>query len=416
MQVKVPTKFSIKITINSALNNVYIFAIGLYIFAATITGANFTAVGRLSNFANILFNYIAYYLLMGVSIINVIFNTKWSRNKLYYTLIAGLLTFLMCVMGNNSLLLPFFVILGYPQDLELQQLAKAVFWVQVITVIIVIVGCLNGIFGDYAFIQHNVLRHSWGFTSPNTLGNYIAIILGEYVLIYWNKWSFAKAVAWFFILLVMWNYQNSRAAFYYGILIILLTILFKTGFIKANLANLLMWLPIILFTIGATVTIYAMIRFSKSQDNTYNFFNALFSGRLSFMTKFYNMYGLSWFGHTIQTVSLATARASNGFVSWMGLDSSYAYIAINDGIFGIIAYWLIFFFANLKVTKDKNWGGAMFLLLMVLMGLSENYIRLININFVFFVFASYIANAKIQSLDIKAQSAHEHKYIAESIL
>lgn len=405
MQAKLPTKIPVKITANLILNSAYVFAVGLYIFAAIITGANFTTTGRLSNFASILYNYVAYYLLMGVSIINVMLNIKWTRNKLYYLMFVGLLILLMCYMGNNSLLLPFVVILGYPHDLDLWQLAKVVFWTQAATIIIIILGCLAGTFGDYTFIQRDVLRHSWGFTSPNTLGNYIAIILGEYILIYWKKWNLANTIVWIAILLVMWNYQNSRAAFYYGILIILLTLLIKKDFLNQQVSNFVMWLPIALYTIGTIITIYAIIRFSKNQDNTYNFFNALFSGRLSFMIRFYNRYGLSWFGHTIEIISLAKVRASNGLLSWMGLDSSYAYIAINDGFIGVIAYGVIYFFANLKVFKDKNWGGVIFLILMALMGLSENYLRLININFTFFIFASYIANARTVSVTAPDQGS-----------
>ncbi|MCD5452217.1 hypothetical protein [Lactobacillus delbrueckii] len=402
MKIEIPQK----ITIVSLLNNLYVFAVGLYVFSTVVTvGANYSGIANISRLFYLLSNYLAYWLLVSVSIVNIIIDYKWPKTKIYYALLASIVVFLMCILGNSTLLFPFIVILGFPKELNLHQIMREYFGSILLAVIVVLLGCCIGIFGDVSMAAvgtHNTVRHSWGFTTPNTLGNYIAIILGGYICIYWEKWDLKKTAFGLIVLAIMWNYQNSRGAFFYGILIVTLMTLFNMKLLNKKIVRAIMWLPIILFSLELIITIFAMIHFSKTQDSLYNLFDTMFSGRLLYITKFYNMYGLSFSGHEIQTISMSMVRASNGTLAWLGLDSSFAYIAINDGILGIIVYCMVFFFANLKVVKDDNWGGALFLLLMVLMGLSENYMRSIYMNFTFFFFASYIANVKTRSSNLQA--------------
>lgn len=382
--------------------NIYAFAVALYVFTLTVMSASYMDTG-ISNTLSILYN-VSFYFLIGDSIFNVLTQIIFSKRKIIYLLVGFTLIVLLYLLKNTTLLWIFFVVLGYPQELDSKILAKFLYFSMLLGILVVFIGFTFGIFNDEVGGAHyeDGIRHSFGFTTANTLGNYILLILLLKIYISWDVWKLKDTIVWSIVIITTYVLVNSRASFFCSILAILLVLFFKNKTIYMK--NLKSWLPIISFTVLLFISLYSMIYFSKYQNNSYSFFNELFSGRLYYMTSFYNSYGISWFGNSIRTISAAEIRQLNGYTGWFGLDNSYSYIAINGGIICLILFWLIFFFANIKSIKDKNWGGIIVILVISILGLSENYIRLLNLDFVIFIFASYVAGAPYRKTKVANDS------------
>ncbi|MFK5655766.1 hypothetical protein ACIA4K_04035 [Lactobacillus delbrueckii subsp. bulgaricus] len=387
------------VSLTGILRQIYIFSFVTYVSLNLVYGgANFFGVMNIQTPIGFL-THMAYYLTIITSIANAILNYKYSLKKTVFVLIAGIVLFLMLINSNRSLIFFFLVIIGYPKDLELKKLSNYLYHAMIFGIIFVLVMHFLGFFKDVVFVQHSVLRHSLGFTAPNAMANYILLVFLLKVYTSWDDWHLKDTIVWLIIISTSYFFTNSRAAFFYGAASLISTALYRNGKFTKNMMAILNWLPTVSFTVLMMVTLYAILYFSKHSTYLETVINGLTTGRLGLMLSFYQDYGFSWFGHHIATISLAEVRASGGRLSWYGLDTSYAYIAINDGFLGLICYWFIFFFANVQVVKKKDWGGIILLSSLALIGLTENYLRQVTLNFMFFIFASYISSIRMPNIE-----------------
>lgn len=386
------------LSLTNILSQAYLFSLVIYVSLNLVYGgANFFGVTNIQNSIGVMTNA-AYYLTIISSISNAILNYKYSFKKAIFVLIASIVLIIMLINSNRSLIFSFLIIIGYPKDIELKELSSYLYRAMMIGIIFVLVMHFFGVFEDVTLVQHSVLRHSLGFTSPNALANYILLAFLLKVYTSWDDWHLKDTIVWLIIISTSYFFTNSRAALFYGAASLIATALYRNGKFTKTMMTILNWLPIVLFTVLMMVTLYAILYFSKHSTYLETVINRLTTGRLGLMLSFYRDYGLSWFGHHIATISGAEVRASGGRLSWYGLDTSYAYIAINDGFLGLICYWLIFFFANVQVVKKKDWGGIVLLSSLALIGLTENYLRQVTWNFMFLIFASYISSARMTNI------------------
>lgn len=383
------------IRIDDLCRRIYFLIAGLYTFGYIIGSANFSNLGAalMQRITNFTFE-ISVVVLAILTIINFV---NISVRKIIF--IAAGLPAVLCIISfsSNQLILPFLFITAYPNSISLKKLSLFLCKTMLIATAIIIILCILGIFPDNTSLRVNVLRHSLGFITPNAFGN--TIILAFFLKIFgsWDNWKVKDTIFWVVLTLVTYFYANSRASFYLSIFILILLWIHKNRIIPKKIEKIVYDMPVPVFLICLVLSIGLTIYFSKNQNNLYYFYNNLFSGRPYYLIHFYNNYGIQFFGHkNIYAVGYADMQASNGFLQWMGIDNSYVFISIYFGVFYLVYMFIIYFFAWKNVKEKKNWGGIIYLTLLAIMGLTENYMHTIALNFVFYVFADYLMNHKIE--------------------
>ncbi len=101
-----------------------------------------------------------------------------------------------------------------------------------------------------------------------------------------------------------------------------------------------------------------------------------------------NTYGISLFGQPIETVSMKSAGMD--VTKWMGLDNSYLMIGIKYGIVALVLFGIGFYLLGTELKKEDDIAGAIVTILIIFVGVTENYLVAINYNFCMIIFATTV--------------------------
>ena len=86
---------------------------------------------------------------------------------------------------------------------------------------------------------------------------------------------------------------------------------------------------------------------------------------------------------------LREATAKN--VEWAGIDNSYVFILIKYGVIVFVMFFMGFVYTALELKKRNDYLGALYLIVICLIGLTENVMYNIAINYGIIIFASLIS-------------------------
>lgn len=377
----------------------YIFGAELYILLRIIGDANFNLAQRA------LFSKVNQGLSLVIAlalIISLITQFKKITNKkIYFILIFIILEILIKI--NNGSLLPiylFLLIATFPTSLKIEKFAYFTYLAMFASILFVMIGFWTGVLKDSIIYRNSLVRHSLGFVTANSYANKIIILLFIRLCYGWNKkWKWPSILIWSVLIGYTYLYANSRASFYFGILVLLLLIGKRYHIVSKLLNKIVYKIPILVFLLNTLLTLIAMIYFSVTQNGIYYWINNIVSGRLNYIISFYQLYGLNlWGTKNIKFVSWSEASQSYGLLQWFGMDNSYAYIAIVNGLVVLIFFGVMYYFAQRKAFEDQNVGIAIYLSLFAVMGLTENYMSNYALNFSIFVFAAYLSSKEKEKI------------------
>lgn len=381
----------------------YIFGAELYIALRIIGDANFN-VGQSILFSKIN-NILSLLVLVVLSGSLVSQFKKLTYRKLFF--IGAFIVLELLIQLNNGQLLPlslFLLIAAYPITLNLKEFAYVTYRIMFLSILFVMIGFWLGIFQDSVIYGHSVERHSLGFVTANSYANKIIILLFIRLCYAWNKrWKWYAILIWILLISYTYFYANSRASFYFGILVIVLVLGERYKILSPRLKKVLYKIPIFIFSVSGFLTLSSMLYFSSIQNNMYNLINNMVSGRLYYITLFYQNYGLKLLGtKNVKFVSYSEASKTYGLLQWLGIDNSYAYIAIVNGLVVLVVFGIMYYFSQKKAYEDRNLGIAIYLSLFAVMGLTENYMANYALNFSIFVFAAFLTskNKSVESSEI----------------
>lgn len=336
--------------------------------------------------------YIVNYVCIIGLIISFFGQTKITYKRL---IISFIIAIIIGIISYFSFDMPSFItfifILTYPAGLSLKILARRMFWCYFIVIPVIVLAALNGIIKDYTIYQR-VLRHSCGFVTPNTFSNYVTITVMLKVYYKFDEWKVKNSFVWMVILIVLYNITNSRLAFLSGMLMIVLAHIFKL--IKSNKFKRYLYnISSVLFSILSIICVWATIYFSNHKGILYTEINLFFTGRLTWLTYYYETYGIKLFGQKIVTVSRAVAEETG--ISWQNIDNAYVLIIIRFGIIFLIGMMIVYFLLGKYLKRDKNLVGAIYVVVICVIGITENFLLHAGMNFTIFMVAEMIASKPI---------------------
>lgn len=209
-----------------------------------------------------------------------------------------------------------------------------------------------------------VIRHSLGFTHPNSIFLFfIPIVLCAYLL-FNNKKIFY--LLFLVLSLVLYSLSLSRTGFYCIILLFILDS-FKD---KINYKKFICWLPFIFFM----ASYYFAIKYGISKSNSVNIF---FSNRLYLWNKI------------IQNASMFTLFGSNVLLD-LYLDNFYLAMVYRCGLYFVFLYYYMLIFG---IKNIKNKKILVSILIFMIYGLAESNTLIGSVNFTLaFLLGSILQN------------------------
>ncbi len=237
----------------------------------------------------------------------------------------------------------------------------------VITIILYFLGILNDNYLIRITSTGYIVRHSLGFTHPNSIFMfYIPIVLCAYLL-ETNR----KKFYFIFILLslLLYNLSLSRTGIYCIVILFILDILKE----KINYKKIISWLPLIFFVLSYFIA----TRFGVSKTDS---INVLLSNR-----------PYLW-NSIIENASMFTLFGSN-VLSEVYLDNFYLAMVYRCGIYSALLYYAILAFGIKNINDSKIFVS---ILIFMIYGLAESNTLIGSINFTLAILLYSIIHGKFE--------------------
>lgn len=285
--------------------------------------------------------------------------------------------------SQNDMLEPFYWFMAAAQHVNVKDIIKKLYRVQIIVIALVILLALTGIITNEVVKRTDgELRYALGFDHPNTTGIMLLQVTGLSFLLNYRKHDIKKY--WIYIPTVALSYfgADSRTSSYLMVILLIISIILdvsRRGIFKKALVRVLRHavLITIVFVLAVFAAIFGYIRIGVS-DYT-------FGTRLSLALNFYKYYGVKLFGQKI-VLGIQDKRFINTMYT---LDNAYMYLLLAFGLLAFIAFLVIYIKTVRDNILEKRYGVVILLLIYLLVGFSETALIRLVMNFtLIFMFES----------------------------
>lgn len=225
---------------------------------------------------------------------------------------------------------------------------------------------------SFTSVRGEILRNSWGFRHPNTLGLILTIIFFELSYLYGkgrNVWKIILSVMFIaFIYLV----PNSRSPLY--VIVFYLVISFLKNKVNESFLNKIIFRKNLLFMLFSAVSIIMVFLYTNSPV-IINIDTGIMSNRIYYQKLAFENTGLSLLGKNISENTI--------------LDNSYIYVLLGYGVSIYYFYYSIYKKLFNSIMDDKQIELLIIIVSILLYGVFENSLTNIICNlFVLYPFCS----------------------------
>lgn len=381
-----------KITVGRSENIIYCCLLAVFTFYKIIGGTNFETIAFLSNDTwQIILKYVIPAALFWL------FLTQSIVSKLDYKTICSILimtAFLLIeslYVRDPTFIDSFLFMLAIPRNESGKKMAGFLSKLYIFLITGTLIVSLAGGVEDNVQIRAitGAVRHSFGFVSHNTFANNVAIACLLYYYFKSETWKVRHSFIYLLIACFVYSQTSSRLAIAIIVLLsvsgILNNFFYEHGKIRKCIYFLAKWL----YFFFATLNIVGFKYLASNVGSTlYYALNAFFTTRVRWGVYYLNTYGISLFGQPIETVSMKSVGMD--VTKWMGLDNSYLMLGIKYGIVALVLFGIGFYLLGTELKKEDDIAGAIVTILIIFVGVTENYLVAINYNFCMIIFATTV--------------------------
>ena len=260
---------------------------------------------------------------------------------------------------------------GSMRCINLKSIIKFDLYLRIILISLIVLLCNIGIATDVVIEYEGMVRHSLGFTNPNTLGIAVFVLVCD--IFYVSELKLNLALLTIISAIVIWLYAvaRSRTSVYAILAIMFFSIMYRVfkKFFKTKFAKLLYFaVPLI----ASGITYIVVDSYARHQQFATDV-NEFLSGRVSAIAIFTNLLTPTFWGQPIGETLDRT------------LDNTYAFVLYDLGILVSILF-IIFYFKTVRSNfKYGNIPLIITLIAFLIFGLSEHL--WINVDYNVFMLA-----------------------------
>ena len=289
--------------------------------------------------------------------------------------------------SKDYLFIKIALVLGASKGIEFRKCIKYDCIFRIILIIFVMTLCRLGYANDVISYNENTIRHSLGFTNPNTLGMHLMILAMDIIYLSKKRVSFINLLISFVLCLVSAYFSGSKTITIILLLMIVLFTIYKIWprlIEKKIIKQSITYMPFILSLV--VVIVMAFYMNGKAFE-----LNDLLSNRLYNIAFYKEKYGLSIFGKYLGDLHVT-------------LDTFYAYLLYRLGIISFLLYTFAFIYLFKMLYKKKNYDLIIIMLCFLIYGLSERIWMYIDYNIFILSFGFIIFNDNSIRTSIKMKN------------
>lgn len=317
----------------------------------------------------------------------ILLTFKCEKRKFILIVCIYLIVLFSALISSDKTIFKLFFLLTALRNVKFEEVVKIDFWLRLFAFIIIIILYNLGFTENIITYRENMVRNSYGFGHSNMFAYMILLLNMELVYLQKNNLSIFNLFVAIFSIFLIEFLTNSRTC-------LLIMILMYIGILFINTKNFKKIIEkksiqLFLKNIFIICTILsALLMFLYYKGNTIGInANILLSDRLRYILLFMTDYPISLLGNNITFVSTTASKIYN--THSLVLDNAFFFLIIR---YGLIIYFVFAILMNKsikKIIKEKDYMLLLVFCLLIIYGLSENYLIKINYN-VFLLYFSYI--------------------------
>ena len=378
-----------KITVGKPENIIYCCLLTVFTTYKIIGGTNFDTVLFLSNDVwQIILKYIIPAALLYLFIMQSIVNKQNYRTFFAILTMVAFLLVESLYVRDPTFIDSFLFMLAIPKNVSEKKMAGFFTKLYAVLIGITLIVALGGGIEDYVQIRATtgVARHSFGFVSHNTFANNVAVACLFYYYFKADSWKIKNSLIYILIAYFIYSQTSSRLALVIIMMLSMVGVLYSYFQHNSKLKKSIYFLAKWLYCFLAACNIFGYQYLAKNVGSTlYYALNAFFTTRIRWGVYYLNTYGISIFGQPIETVSMKSVGMD--VTKWMGLDNSYLMLGIKYGVVALVLFGIGFYLLGKELQKKDDIAGAIVAVIIIFIGITENYLVAINYNFCMIIFA-----------------------------
>lgn len=330
-----------------------------------------------------------------------IFKSKKKIKINYFYLLFFISSLIIFYITKSKSLVYFVVFILAAKDVDFNHILKSQFRTQLIIFAFVLFSCFVGIIPDLTVDRGVLIRHSWGWNSPNCLMLNIFELSTIYLYLKRKNLKLYHFIIIGLILLFGYYITNSRMGLLAGILLLMIFFLLK----HTNIKVLYEKLKYLIYAIPTLLLVgFLLLLFAYKQYDLYELDHKL-TGRLFFSSNAIEEYGIKPFGTYIKFVGQQLEEEYTEGRSYNYVDNSYLKSLLNSGI--IFTFYLIVFLVllNKHAYKKKDYFLLSIFIISELYCFFDSWLIGIEFNPFLLLLSTYIYPIKLieEKLEIKSK-------------
>ncbi len=383
--------------------NLFIIAFDIFLVGILLNSTKFNVIEPAIKMIHII-QIIGTVLAMVKIIIDVIdiFKSKKKIKINYLYLLFFISTLIIFYITKSKTIVYFDVFILAAKDVDFNRILRSTFRTLIVTFIFVLCSCFFGLIEDLTVDRVDIIRHSYGWNSPNCFILTVFEMITLYLYLNRKKLNLMRFCICFIALFTTYYFTNSRMGFLSGLLLIFIFMLLRyTKFSK--LYDIFKYLIYALPTL--LIVLYLGLTFAFQKYNLYELDDKL-TGRLFYSSNAIEEYKIKPFGTKIDFVGQQLEEEYTEGRVYNYVDNSYLKTLLNYGVIFTIYLLIFLFLLNRYAYKRKNYYLLTILVISELYCFFDSWLIGIEFNPFLLLLASYIYPIcyKKEKLEIKSKN------------
>lgn len=286
------------------------------------------------------------------------------------------------------------------RNINLEDLCRFTFKMNTVMIVMVILLSFTGLIPGEVVVRGSITRYSLGFASSNTLAMAVLKSVLLYYIVSYEKKNLKKFAMIAVVIATTYSLTGSRLFLITGI-VFLIMVIYEIINPKAYTSKFTLLLGETILPLLTVATLYFGSVYWLKHDELISL-NELFSGRLYFINYFLTNYGVSTWGQRIQFTTVRDSLSAER--TWFALDNSYAYALVCYGLIFFIIIAVAYTVEIYVMHKTQRKEIFIYLICMLIIGLTENGIFDVTFNFALIYIAKALMADKVTARKEVAKS------------
>lgn len=301
----------------------------------------------------------------------------FKKKEIIVDVIFIFIALLIVAAGYDSRYLITFLLISAAKDIDFDKTIRYGLITLTICLAFVFVGTIMGIIPNLMWIHTGTdkVAYGLGFSYYSFGATYVFSVLCMWLYLRREKYTLLELVMAFLIEYYVYNITTSRLYFYGIILLEVLCVLYKYSIItfQNKVWNIITYA---LFPFFQILSFAMAILYGRNSQLAY-MLNVLFSGRLKYMYYGYANYGMHLLPQYINMNGASNSVLQN---EYFYIDSGYMYSALCFGLLCTIVINIMYIFLFKRSWEMKDKFMYIWLIVISIMCLSNNFIISIILN------------------------------------